>query len=127
MSDQTIGLRAYTRDDDVRIAASHLVYVYRSLDTHNRTELPDRLVKAIERLAETIEQLQDNLLSDSSELEKAARDAVVQAAVWYVEAHEAAPDEALLPGTFILRAEHSYDHLQEVVQEFKALGGYTGG
>jgi hypothetical protein len=123
MSDGTTGLRAYMQDDNVRIAASNLVYVYRSLDMHNRTELPDGLVMAIERLAETLNQPQENLMSDNSELEKAARDAVVQAAIWYVEASEAPPDEALLPGTFILRAEHSYDHLQHVVEAFKVHRG----
>ncbi len=126
MSDGTTGLRAHTGDDNVRIASSNLVYVYRSLDTHNLTELPDRLVMAIERLAEALEQPQENLLSDNSEQERSARDAVVQAAVWYVEAYQASPDEELLPGTFILRAEHSFDHLQQVVQEFKARGGHAG-
>jgi hypothetical protein len=127
MSDGTTKVRAYTQDDHVRSAASNLVHIYGLLDTHNRTELPEKLVTAIEWLAEALEQPRENLLSDSSEPEKAARDAVVQAivqaAVWYVEAREAPPDEALIPGTFILRAEHSYDHLQNVVLEFKARGG----
>jgi hypothetical protein len=103
MSDRTPGLRPYTKDDHVRIAARNLISVYRSLDTHNSTELPTKLINAIERLAEAVQQPEENLLSDNSEPEKAARDAVVQAAVWYVEAREVAPDEALVPGTFILR------------------------
>ena len=51
MSDGTTGLRAYTQDDHVRIAAFNLVSAYRSLDTHNCTELPDsvRLVELGER------------------------------------------------------------------------------
>lgn len=126
MSDGTTELRAYMQDDHVRIAASNLVGVYRSLDTHNRTALPDGLVDAVERLAEALQQPNENLLSDNTERERAARDAVVQAAVWYAEACETEGDDALLPGTFVLRAEHSYEHLRRVVHAFKAQGGQGG-
>lgn len=120
MPDRTTELRPYTKDDHVRIAAQSLISIYRSLDAHNSTEMPTRLIDALERLAEALQRPEEDPLSDNSEPEKSARDAVVQAAIWYVETREAPPEEALVPGTFVLRAEHAYDHLQQVVQEFRA-------